>query len=242
MKKKTKNTLLQVICTIIFILFLYQTKTIQNLSYIIFNNYETRFAQKHDFCTIESVGYLKYLKNKYTLIKRPKIINYIHTPNLSWVMINPKEIKNYSDYKILLNYPGKFINLKFNKSTKNIFQISKLNFYKDKTYKIEKLEISFREKFKFNQELNVELFIDTIKNKKRFIKKYEDFTINIDGNVEFFLNIDLHNSKFENESITFKVNELKKNEIDKVKFVALNKYDIKDYVVIDNFKNCYLIK
>ena len=242
MKKKTKNTLLQVICAIIFILFLYQTKTIQNLSYIISNNYETRFSQKYDFCEVESVGYLKYLKKKYRLTKRPRIINYIHTPNLSWVMINPKEIKNYSNYKILLNYPGKFIDLKFNKRKKNIFQISKLNFYKDKTQKIEKLEIIFKEKFMSNKKLNVELFVDTIKNKKRFIKKYEDFTINIGGNVEFFLDIDLHNLKFENESLTFKVNGLKKNEIDEVKFVALNKYDIKDYVVIDNFKNCYLIK
>ena len=242
MKKKSKITLLCVISSLLFILFAYQTKLPQNLSHIALNSYDARLAQVYDFCAIESVGYIKYVKKKYKLSKRPKIINYIHTPNLSWAIIEPKIINNYSDYKILLNYPGEMINLKFNIIDENIYKISKLNFYKNQTNKIEKLEIKFIEKFKSNNNLKVELYANTITNHKRKIKTFNIFSLTENNKIEFRLDLDLHDIKYENESITFKIKNLDKNKIEKVKFVSLNKYNIKDYKIIDNYDRCYLIK
>ena len=242
MKKKSKITLLCVISSLLFILFAYQTKLAQNLSHIALNDYDARFAQVYDFCSIESVGYIKYVKKKYKLSNRPKIINYIHTPNLSWAIIEPKKINDYSDYKILLNYPGEIFNLKFNIVDENIYKISKLNFYKNQTNKIEKLEIKFIEKFKSNNNLKVELYANTITNHKKKIKTFNIFSLTENNKIEFRLDLDLHDIKYENESITFKIKNLDKNKIEKVKFVSLNKYNIKDYKIIDNYDRCYLIK
>lgn len=242
MKKKSKITLLRVISSLLFILFAYQTKLPQNLSHITLNNYDARFAQVYDFCSTESVGYLKYVKKKYKLFKRPKIINYIHTPNLSWAIIEPRAINNYSDYKILLNYPGEMINLKFNIIEENIYQIQKLNFYRNKTDKIEKLEIKFKKNFKLNKNLKVELYMDTISHDKKKIKTYNNFFLTNSNKIVFNLDLDLQDTKYENESITFKIINLNKNKIEKIKFVSLNKYNIKDYEIIDNYDRCYLIK
>lgn len=242
MKKKFKTTLLQVISSLIFILFVYQTKLPQNLSRIAINNYDTRFSDVYDFCAIESVGYVKYVKKKYKLSKRPKIINYIHTPNLSWAIIEPSLVNNYSNYKILLNYPGATIELRFKNIGENIYQIPKLNFYRDKTYKIEKLEIQFEQEFKFNKDLKAELYVDAVTSHKKKIKTYDNLFIIKNDKIKFNLNLDIHNMKYENESMTFKIKNLGKNKIKKIKFISINKYNIKDYNVIDNYDNCYLIK
>ena len=242
MKKKSKITLLCVISSLLFILFAYQTKLPQNLSHIALNNYDTRFAQVYDFCSIESVGYVKYVKKKYKLFKRPKIINYIHTPNLSWAIIEPKIINDYSDYKILLNYPGEIINLNFKVVEENMYKISKLNFYRNKTNKIKKLEIKFKEKFKPNTNLKAELYVNTITNHKKKIKIYNSFSLTESNKVEFNLNLDLYDARYESESIIFKIKNLGKNQIEEIKFVSLNKYNINDYKIIDNYDRCYLIK
>ena len=242
MRKKRKNTLLQLICIFLFLILIYKTKTIQNFYNIGLNNYEKRFSKVHDFCKVESVGYIKYLKKKYGLIKRPIIINYIHTPDLNWVIVNPKEINNYSNYKILLNYPGKLIYFKFDIKNNDTYQISKLNFYKNKTDKIKSLEIKFKDKVKLDKDLIVELYSDGIKKEKEYIKTYKQTTIRNDNVVIIELDLDLNSSKFKNETITFKIKNLDEKMIDEVKFVALNKYNLEEYDIIDNYKNCYLIK
>ena len=216
MKKKSKITLLCVISSLLFVLFAYQTKLPQNLSHIALNNYDTRFSQVYDFCSTESVGYVKYVKKKYKLFKRPEIINYIHTANLSWAIIDPGVINNYSNYKILLNYPGEMINLKFNIIEENIYQIQKLNFYRNKTDKIEKLEIKFKKNFKLNKNLKVELYMDTISHDKKKIKTYNNFFLTNSNKIVFNLDLDLQDTKYENESITFKIKNLNKSKIEEI--------------------------
>ena len=141
---------MQLICVILLVIFTYKAEVFQNLLFIKNNDYEQRFSKVYDFCNYESVGYLQYLKKKYKFKKRPKIINYIHTPSLNWVTINPRTINDYSEYKILLNYPGEKIDLKFNSIGNNVYQIFRLNFYKDKTDSINKLELSFKNDFQYN--------------------------------------------------------------------------------------------
>ena len=241
-KKKYKNSLLQVISTILFLVLVLYTKTGQNLSNIFTNNYEARFSQTYDFCAVESVGYLNYVKKKYKLFKRPKIINYVHTPDLNWVIIDPKEINNYSEYKILLNYPGQLINLKFKRKNNNTYQVSKLNFYRDKTNIIKRLEIKFKKKFKTNKEIKLELYSDAITKTKNKIRTYSNFIQEKDDKIVFNLNLNLINNRNDSESLTFKIKNLKENNIDTVKFIALNKYNIEEYSIIDSHDNCYLIK
>ena len=242
MKKKSKNTLFQAIIAILFVLLVYQTKTLQNLLNVTINDYEARFSKVHDFCSVESVGYLKYIKKKYNLDKMPIIVNYVHTPNLKWVMINPKTINNYSDYKIFLNYPGKIFNLKFKTKNNNIYQVNKLNFYRDKINTINTIEIKFNEKFKSNNEPIVELYSNAITNQKNKIRTYKSFFLKKDDTIEFNINFDLVNFRNTSESLIFMIKNLRGNKIDKINFTALNKYDIEKFKVIDNYDNCYLVK
>tara|TARA_B100000767_G_C19695791_1_gene506088 strand:- start:77 stop:802 length:726 start_codon:yes stop_codon:yes gene_type:complete len=240
-KKKNKNTLLQLICVILLVIFTYKAEVFQNLLFIKNNDYEQRFSKVYDFCNYESVGYLQYLKKKYKFKKRPKIINYIHTPSLNWVTINPRTINDYSEYKILLNYPGEKIDLKFNSIGNNVYQIFRLNFYKDKTDSINKLELSFKNDFQSNNNLKIDLYADSIIKSKK-IKSFYDYSIKKNNIIEYKLDIDIKKTEYENESLIFKIKNLGPNIIDEAKFISINKYKINEYSMLDNYKNCYLIK
>ena len=235
------NRLLQLITVILVLIFFFKVEFFQNLSFIYKNNYDQRFFKVHDFCNNESVGYLKYLKKKFKFKKNPKIVNYIHTPDLSWVIIDPNTINEHSDYKVLLNYPGEVINLKFSTPSKNTYIINKLNFYKDKINTIDKLELNFNEKFQFNENLKVDLYTKTIIGSKK-IKTFDNYSIKKDNTVQFMLNIDLISNTYSNESLIFKVKNIQPNIINKTLFTSNNKYKISEYDVIDSYENCYFVK
>jgi hypothetical protein len=235
------NRLLQLITLILVIIFFFKVEFFQNLSFIYKNNYDQRFFKVYDFCNNESVGYLKYLKKKFKFKKRPKIVNYTHTPNLSWVIIDPNAINDYSDYKVLLNYPGETIDLKFSTPSKNTYIIHRLNFYKDKTNTIDKLQLNFNEKFQFSENLKVDLYTNSIIGSKK-IKTFDNYSIKNDNTIEFMLNIDLISNTYSNESLIFKVKNIEPNIINKTLFTSNNKYKISEYDVMDNYKNCYFVK
>ena len=80
------------------------------------------------------------------------------------------------------------------------------------------------------------------KTDKKKIKTYNNFFLTNSNKIVFNLDLDLQDTKYENESITFKIKNLNKSKIEEIKFVSLNKYNIKDYEIIDNYDRCYLIK
>ena len=94
---------------LLLILILYcgiNTNFFRNLAEIVLFKFDTRIKNTYGFCSEEIIGYLLYLKEKYEIKDNPKVVNYIHTPNVTWAIINTKKIDKNSKKFILLNYPG----------------------------------------------------------------------------------------------------------------------------------------
>ena len=78
-------------------------------------NFTDRINKVYGFCSDESIGYLLYIKEKYKIINKPKIVNYVHVPLNDWAIINTKNINKKSDEIIFLNYPGSKIKIHLDK-------------------------------------------------------------------------------------------------------------------------------
>jgi len=101
--------------------FVYTINPIKNFSEIISYKLPERLEKIYGYCGGESIGYLKYIKKKYKLNANPEIINFIHTPPNLWSIYEAKFKNNKSDKKILLNYPGKKIQVDLISLGNNIF-------------------------------------------------------------------------------------------------------------------------
>ena len=102
---KVKHNILKIIILLLIAFFLLFSNFFLNIQNIFTNDFNKRVENVYGFCGNESIGYLKYIKKKYQLYDNPKIINYTHTPDVSWAITNPKNINKESKNIILLNYP-----------------------------------------------------------------------------------------------------------------------------------------
>ena len=83
-----------------------KTNFFRNLAEVALHKFDIRITNKYGYCSGESIGYLLYLKKKYQIKDNPNIVNYVHTPNVNWAIINTKVINKNSEELIFLNYPG----------------------------------------------------------------------------------------------------------------------------------------
>ena len=230
MKKKILIILLFFFLLLILAL---QTNLFKNVK-LIFINSDIRIVNQYGYCGGESIGYLKYLKKKYKFQSNPKIINFIHTPQVKWAIYNPKNYKK-SNYTIILNYPGKIFykNLIFLRD--NYFEIQDPHFLGTIT----------------NQILNIK-FLNT-----DYVIKKLNFYKTSDQNSLIFIKELSYNKGTKTYPINLKINDFDVNEfklileiIGEKKFDASNKIqisleniiDIEKENIIDSHKNCYLIK
>ena len=164
-----KHNILKIVTLLLIVFLLLISNFFYNIQNIYVNNFDKRIEDIYGFCKNESIGYLKYIKKKYELNNNPKIINYIHTPNVNWIMINPKKLNFKSKNLVLLNYPGENINLNYSALVKNTYEVTNLYFYEDKIEKIDEIIFHFREKIK--QDFSLELFSNSKLNRKKLLKK-----------------------------------------------------------------------
>ena len=161
-KLKKFNFLLILIC-----LFFLMNKTdfIKDFYKVIKFNEPSRIVDRYGFCGGESIGYLKYLKKKFNFKSNPKIINFIHTPPTNWSIYDSKKNNFKSDFEILINYPGKEIDIKLPLFDKKFFLLKKNNYSLARSSKeIIKLDL----KDKTIKNLSIEFFSsDNFKNKKK---------------------------------------------------------------------------
>ena len=234
LKLKKFNFLLILIC--LFVL-MSRTDFIKDFSRVLKFNEPSRIVDRYGFCGGESIGYLRYLKEKFNFKSNPKIINFIHTPPTNWSIYNTNSINLKSDFEIFINYPGKEINIELPLKDKQFFFLKKNNyslgnsskeiikFYlEDKT--IENLTIEFFSAYNFK-----------IKKKKSNlnIKRSNNnlFVIENSGNKLDFGKKDIF-VKITSEKGIYKNNNLK--------LIFQNKYQLNKLEVLDNYQNCYLIK
>ena len=179
-------------------------------------------------------------KKKYELNNNPKIINYIHTPNVNWIMINPKKLNFKSKNLVLLNYPGENINLNYSALVKNTYEVTNLYFYEDKIEKIDEIIFHFREKIK--QDFSLELFSNSKLNRKKLLKKITTGNIISEYQYKFNLNLNLEKIGFKENSLMFKIDNPNDVPIKKIKIRAKNIININDFELIDNYQKCYVLK
>lgn len=239
--KKTKKKLIYkidkglIIITLLIIVFIDNTNLFKNTVKLIQKNYETRIIETYGFCAGESIGFLKYLKKKYKFNDNPKIINYEHTPQVSWSITNTANINKVAKEKILLNYPGKDINRNLEKINNNLFEFTDLFFFSNNYYQIRKIIINNN----FYNDLKLTIYT---KNKLNFKKIIKTVDINSDSFDNFYVKfdeIDLDETKLYFEIQNEKI--ISKNNIE-INLVLENRYIFEETEVIEKFKNCYYIK
>ena len=237
---KVKYNIIKILTLLLIILFILASNTFKNISNIFNNNFDRRIENVYGFCGNESIGYLKFIKEKYNLNKNPKIINYIHTPNVSWSIINPKYIGSNSKHLILLNYPGYTLRLGYTDLSNNTFEIKNLYFYKDKINSINNIIFHFKEKT--DNDFSLELFSFSKLRKKKLIQEVLKGRKISEKEYKFYVNLKINEIDPNTNNLVFKIQNLDGVEVTKVTIEAENKININDFELIDQYEKCFLLR
>lgn len=237
---KVKHNILKIIILLLIAFLLLFSNFFKNIQNIFTNDFNKRVENVYGYCGNESIGYLKYIKKKYQLNNNPKIINYIHTPNVSWAITSPKNINKKSKNLILLNYPGDHLILKYSILKKNIFLIKNLYFYDDKINEISEFIIFFKEKF--DEKLSLNIYSVSKLKKEKLLKKLDSGNKISDNKYQFNLNLKIHKIINAEDNLKIVIKSPNDLEIQKIEIKAKNKIILNNFQLIDNFEKCYLVK
>ena len=239
-KKKSQVLVLLILIIICGI----NTNFFKNFAEVILHKFDDRIVNRYGFCSGESIGYLLYLKKKYEIKNNPKIINYVHTPNVNWAIINTKNINKSSKKLILLNYPGLELKINLKKINNSLFELSDAYFFsKDKFSKIESIEIvnnsnNFK---KINWKLDL-LTIDKYGNKK-IVKEFNINNI-LTERLKIKLDILNKNLNLNEKKLLFRIKNKNSTQIENLQIYLIlkNKYILEDFQIIDKINNCYYVE
>ena len=223
---------------IIFILILIdKSNFIKNFFAIFQFDYDKRIENVYGYCGNESIGYLKDLKKKFNFKTNPKIINYKQTQPVNWSIFEAKYVNKKSKYKILLNYPGNEISINTPYFKNNKFKLKKnvylLPFVSKEIIKFsldnvdsDKIKIEF---YNINDSSNFKKI-----NSKNLTKAQNEsvFILNNKNNILGIGDKDLY----------IEIIDDNKNLNKDLKLIFQNLYFLENLKILDNHKNCYLIK
>ena len=200
-------------------------------------NYSKRLENAYGFCKGPSVGYLRFIKEKFKLNFNPKIINFDQTSKSAWSIYDLKLNKN--DNKIILLNYKKNLNFIFNKQKKNSWSFDDQI---QKTKSIKKIEFTTI----YNDETYIEgtlkLYkVNSMKQKKLIYKKKINQIINSQP-----ININFKTEKFNSYFGTFLIefDNLKNDNLKNIRKIILstdNYFNIENYEIINQEKNCYYV-
>ena len=228
----------KIILLLILIIFCgIKTNVFRNLAEVIIFPHDKRIVNKYGYCSDESIGYLKHLKKKYKISDNPKIINYKHTPQVEWAIINTKNINKNSDKVILLNYPGSEFKVYLTKINNALFELKDLYFLSNKFEKINTIEILNENTNLDNINLKLNIYTINENNNKKIIK-----TLNV-KNLKALLNLSINDIDTKGKLFFEIKNSNLAKSADLDFFLNLkNKYDLKNYQIIEKNNNCYYTK
>jgi len=241
MKKSNKKPISILYTLIIFflIIIIINNNNIFKKTYNIIKNenYSKRLENVYGYCEGTSVGYLRFIKEKFKLNFNPKIINFNQTSPSDWSIYDLKLNKDNSKI-ILLNYKREF-NFIFNKKKKNIWTF---NNQIQKTKSIEKIEFTTI----YNDETYIEgtlslYVVNSMKQKELIYKRKINQIINSQP-----ININFKTEKFNSYFGTFLIefDNLKNDNLTNIKNIILsskNYFNIDNYKIINQEKNCYYV-
>jgi hypothetical protein len=232
--KKHKSNFFYALLFLIFILFLIKTNFISNFTNIMKNDEKSRIVKIYGQCGGESIGYLKHLKKKFNFKTNPKIVNFVHTPQNKWAIYETISKNTDLEKIIILNYPGKEINLELNHYQDNIYELKDPYFYSTLFSSIKTLKINNFEK----KIIHIGFYN---KDKSNNLKKLKSLNISeLNNEKNFIINQSFTDFKIDEKRFFIKIYELKKTH--KLSIKLKNKYDLVDYEILDQFQNCYYIK
>jgi len=236
-KKKSQIIVLLILTIAVGI----KTNFFRNLAEVALHKFDDRIIHNYGYCSDESIGYLLYLKKKYQISDNPKIVNYVHAPQVNWAIVNTKIIDKNSKKLILLNYPGPKMSIGLKKINNNLFEFNDAVFFSNKFDKIESIEIVNNSKNfeKINWKIDI-VKIDKSRNKKN-VK-----TFNVEGflnkSLKFKLDLFFENLNLGEEKLYFKIKNISKYENIQLQIVLKNRYILDNFHIIDEFDNCYYVK
>ncbi len=215
--------------------FLFKINPIKNLSEIISYKLTERLENIYGYCGGESIGYLKFIKKNFRLNANPEIINFVHTPPNLWPIYQAKFNNYKSDKKIILNYPGKKIQIELTSLGNNVFEFKDPYYFSTISSNINKI-YSKKTNLKIGY---LEFYKNNYSNDSYLIKKiklsYEDLK-------EHNLKINLDEFEIGENRLFIKIISNKVyNENSDIRLELENRLDINDYKVIHNYKNCYFL-
>ena len=241
LKYKKKSQIL--VLLILIIICGINTNFFRNLAEVVLYRYDDRIINKYGFCSGESIGYLLYLKKKYEIKDNPKIVNYIHTPQVNWAIINTKMFNTNQKKFILLNYPGPEYKINLIMVNNNIFEPKDIEFFHDKFDKIESIEIlnNSKNSKKINWKLNV-ISADKPGNEK--IIKVFNIENSLDESLKIKLDILNENLNLDKKKLYFEIKNNSTSKIEglQINLIMRNKYILEEFQIIDKIENCYYIQ
>lgn len=235
----TKKNKKKIIIFSVVLLFLIATDFFRNFYNLIRFNYDQRIINAYGFCSRESIGYLNYIKAKYKFNDNIRVINYIHTPNVSWSITNPRKINEYSNELILLNYPGREIKIKLNQNKINEYTINNFYFYLDKIKKYNYLEIN---SVKTTDLSNPKIEIIIQDSMGNIIKDMQITNFKIfENRIVYSTNVNFEELK-NSFNLYFRLSGINIKNNAQIFFITENKYNVSNYKIIDNYNTCYYLK
>jgi hypothetical protein len=235
MKKKIEFYILKYfILIIVFFSLIGSTNFLKKVYFVNRDAYDSRIVKNYNFCKDESVAFLYFLKSKYKLNKRVKIVNYEIHPNPEWVFFNLINDNIYKDKLILLNYK-KRDKIKFAKLEKGLFVgnlspphrsiIKKAIFSTNNNINKISLEITNR------AENEIKFLLS-----KNFI--FEDQSKEID------LNLDLEKFDIRLGKLFIKItnNENNLEHIEEITLKLAPTYNLNNFKVLEKIDNCYFLE
>ena len=235
MKLKKSLKLKFILLFLILFAFLYKINPIKNFSEIISYKLPKRLENIYGYCGGESIGYLKYIKKEFKLDANPEIINFNHTPPNLWSIYEAKFNNYKSDKKIVLNYPGKKIQVNLVSLGDNIFEFRDPYYFSTISKNINKI-YSKKNELKIDY---LEFYKDKHSNNSNLIKKSKLGHKNLNA-----YNLEINLQEFEIQEKRLFIKIISNEVYDKSSVIKLeleNRLDINDYEIIHRHKNCYFL-
>ena len=220
----------------LLLVFLYKIDFPRKFYNLISLNYDQRINKTYGYCSNYSAGFINYIYNKYKFDQLPQIIKYTGSRNPYWVISDIKN-KSKTDY-IFIKY-NNIDKINLRKEDNNyIYEFSYSNFHKIPNH----LSFSITEINQLNR-------IDIFENEKKIFeldlknfgleKKY--FKINLNEEIKKYFSKNFHSQKKYIFKPIFK-DLSKNNSLDTMLIHFKNKYDLKNFQIIDQYENCYYAK
>jgi len=222
------------ILIIVFFSLIGSTNFPKNVYFVNRDGYVNRIAKNYSFCKDESVAFLYFLKSKYKLNKKVKIVNYQIYPNPEWVFFNLQNNDIYEDKLILLNYK-KHEEIKFSKLKNGLF-VGNLN--PPYISNIEKAIFLTKDNInKINLEITNSMEdYTTLLLSKNFI--FENQSKEIDLN----LNLEKFGTRLGKLFIKIANNENNLESIEEITLKLTPRYNLNDFIVLERTDNCYFLE